>query len=72
MEGGDSRPPIVVRGFSGHWMIFYAVAFAVLYSALRLPSWQSFRLCPSGHRCGLDARFCDQCGALLPEGTAAP
>jgi len=24
----------VIRGFSGHWMLFYAVAFATLYSAL--------------------------------------
>jgi hypothetical protein len=28
-------PPIVLRGFSGHWMAFYAVAFAVLYSWMR-------------------------------------
>src|SRR5436190_19920974 len=28
---GDA-PPAVVRGFSGHWMIFYGTAFAVLYS----------------------------------------
>lgn len=26
-------PPMVWRGFSGHWMVFYAAAMAVLYSA---------------------------------------
>jgi hypothetical protein len=47
--------------------VFYAVAFAVLYSALQLPSWEAVRLCPSGHRCDFAAKFCDQCGAVLPE-----
>lgn len=27
-----STPPIVFRGFSGHWMAFYCLAFAVFYS----------------------------------------
>jgi len=27
-------PPEVVAGFSGHWMLFSAVAFALMYSAL--------------------------------------
>jgi hypothetical protein len=25
--------PGLIRGFSGHWMVFYSVAFTVLYSA---------------------------------------
>lgn len=28
-------PPEVWRGFSGHWMAFYAAAFAILYSAAK-------------------------------------
>ena len=28
-----SPPPMVWRGFSGHWMVFYSAAMAVLYSA---------------------------------------
>ena len=35
-QTGDA-PPSVVRGFSGHWMIFYGVAFAVLYSRIHAP-----------------------------------
>ena len=33
-RNGPQPPAIVIRGFSGHWMAFYAMAAAVLYSAL--------------------------------------
>ena len=33
---GDAAPS-VVRGFSGHWMIFYGAAFAILYSRIHAP-----------------------------------
>jgi hypothetical protein len=29
----NGMPPSIVRGFSGHWMAFYAMAMATLYSA---------------------------------------
>ena len=32
-----STPPSLVRGFSGHWLLFYAASFAVLYSVKRRP-----------------------------------
>jgi hypothetical protein len=32
-----TAPPSVIRGFSGHWMIFYAVAFVSYYSAIARP-----------------------------------
>lgn len=33
-NGSNGDPPAVVwRGFSGHWMAFYAAAFAIFYSA---------------------------------------
>lgn len=35
---GDGTPVVVWRGFSGHWMVFYAAALAILYSAARTPS----------------------------------
>jgi hypothetical protein len=35
MKSTGSAPPTVVRGFSGHWMIFYAVAFVSFYSAIK-------------------------------------
>jgi hypothetical protein len=30
-----AAPPAVIRGFSGHWMIFYAAAFVAFYSKVR-------------------------------------
>ena len=32
-----TAPPAVIRGFSGHWMIFYGVAFVTFYSAINAP-----------------------------------
>lgn len=32
-HGGGSPSPLEWRGFSGHWMVFYSVAMAILYSA---------------------------------------
>ena len=32
---GANPPATVWRGFSGHWMLFYSAAFAILYSASR-------------------------------------
>ena len=32
-----AAPPAVIRGFFGHWMIFYAVAFVAFYSIIRRP-----------------------------------
>ena len=33
--GAGLMPPAAVRGFSGHWMAIYAMAFAVLYSGAK-------------------------------------
>jgi len=30
-----TAPPAVIRGFSGHWMVFYGAAFVTLYSRVR-------------------------------------
>ena len=38
---GGNPPPIVWRGFSGHWMAFYAFAVAILYSAACVRDHQS-------------------------------
>lgn len=55
-------PLSVVRGFSGHWMIFYGAAFAVLYSRIHAPQLYCARKCPQGHAVSLTARFCSECG----------
>jgi hypothetical protein len=66
---GDA-PPSVIRGFSGHWMVFYATAFAVLYSAIHAPHLFHPRRCPNGHPVGPAVRFCPQCGYAFPDAPA--
>lgn len=51
-----------LRGFSGHWMVFYAAAFAVLYSALHAPELFKERKCPLGHVVDSAANYCPTCG----------
>lgn len=60
-QSGDT-PPSIVRGFSGHWMIFYGAAFAVLYSRIHAPGLYRERKCPQGHTSAPAARFCSECG----------
>ena len=61
----DKVPEIVeYRGFSGHWMAFYSVGAAALYSASRLGLSQ--RRCPRGHEVSPFANYCDVCGTQLP------
>jgi hypothetical protein len=64
-QPGDA-PPEVVRGFSGHWMIFYWAAFAALYSASAIGYSGMDRKCPNGHSVGVTAKYCEECGAELP------
>jgi hypothetical protein len=61
---GDA-PPEVVRGFSGHWMVFYGAAFATLYSASVIGYSGMDRRCPNGHSVTITAKFCEECGAAL-------
>jgi len=63
-RGGDT-PPEVVRGFSGHWMVFYGAAFATLYSAYVVGYYGMQRKCPNGHVVPLTGKFCEECGAQL-------
>jgi hypothetical protein len=30
-----AAPPSVIRGFSGHWMVFYWAAFVILYASIK-------------------------------------
>jgi len=69
-QGKGHRPDeaLAARGFSGHWLMFYGAAAAVLYSAARLRQFgDSPRACLNGHNVSLTAQFCDQCGAPVPK-----
>lgn len=58
----SASTPAVVRGFSGHWMIFYSAAFAILYSRIHSPGLYRERKCPQGHTSPPTASFCAECG----------
>lgn len=62
--------PAVVCGFAGHWMIFYGVAFSVLYSAIHAPHLFRPRKCPNGHAGDPTANFCPKCGYAFPAKSA--
>lgn len=64
--GGPDFPPIVWRGFSGHWMAFYSVALVTLYSAVhaRRDGWR----CINGHFVPMSGRWCERCGQPVTEG----
>lgn len=59
-KGGGDTPPIVWRGFSGHWMLFYSAALATLYSAAKASG--DVRRCLNGHAVPATANFCSRCG----------
>jgi hypothetical protein len=54
-----------VRGFSGHWMIFYSMAMAILYSAIHVEENDDTRRCINGHPVSPSANYCEKCGATI-------
>lgn len=66
-QQSDALAPATLRGFSGHWMLFYAAGFGVLLTAYRRPWMLRAAKCPAGHKVLHDAKFCPTCGAALPE-----
>jgi len=60
-------PPQVVRGFSGHWMIFYGAGFTMLWSAWMERREATLRRCPNGHAVPPLVTQCPTCGAVVPD-----
>lgn len=65
-DAGEASPS-VVWGFSGHWLLFYGIAFAVFYSAINAPKLLEKRFCPDGHPASPLDQYCPKCGRVLPE-----
>lgn len=65
--GGSGTPSNVFRGFSGHWMAFYSVAMAGLYSAIHIEEHDDARRCLNGHPVSPSAKFCEECGSKIIE-----
>lgn len=66
--GGFQKPPedaplSGLRGFSGHWMVFYAAAFGIFYSAYR----NSRPKCLDGHVVSTTDTLCPTCGSKVQE-----
>lgn len=64
---GAPAPPVVFRGFSGHWMAFYSAAAAILYSAVVVSKHDPVRRCHHGHPVPPSALYCEICGAFVGE-----
>jgi hypothetical protein len=64
-SGTGFMSPADVRGFSGHWMVFYSAALSVLYAAASGQT-ELLRRCLNGHLVGPLAKYCDQCGMMIP------
>jgi len=58
----DTQPQsTAVWGYSGHWMVFYAVAFTIFTSKAR--TGKPGRFCPNGHPVVAAAQSCETCGS---------
>jgi hypothetical protein len=64
LSGNRKNLPLVLFG-GGHMLIFYGVAFCVLYSASSKADLLDRRRCPSGHDVSPLDSFCPNCGAHL-------
>lgn len=60
-RGFGKMSPETLRGFSGHWMLFYAAAIAIYYSGIHLND-RDVRRCALGHAVSPLAKFCEVCG----------
>jgi len=64
-NSGGAATAVEIRGFSGHWMIFYGAAFMTLYSVLKRPQLLGKRTCSNGHLVSASNKFCPTCGEAL-------
>lgn len=64
-NASDGNDASVVRGFSGHWMVFYYAAFAILHSAIKISNEDPIRRCKDGHAVKPTDRYCPECGGYV-------
>lgn len=61
VSGHDGGPSNGLRTISGHWMIFYGIAFCIFYSVRKKPSLLRKVHCPAGHQVRSTDQFCPEC-----------
>ena len=62
---GNALDDVLLRVFSGHWMLFYFVAAEILYSGIVVARGEPARRCPNGHPALPLAVDCPECGLAL-------
>lgn len=62
LDSTSGNEASTVRGFSGHWLIFYFAAYAILYSAIQVSENETARRCKNGHFLEPNDKYCRQCG----------
>lgn len=61
----SATDPVSLRSFSAGWMVFYSVAFASLYSGIKIMKRTDVRKCMNGHVVSDLANYCEVCGASV-------
>lgn len=61
-DSGDNEAS-TIRGFSGHWLIFYFAAYAILHSYSNVSKNDTIRRCQNMHPAEPAEKYCSECGA---------
>lgn len=64
LNAGNKSESSTIRGFSGHWLIFYYASFAMLYSYINIDEDLN-RECRNGHPVQPFEKYCSECGARV-------
>ena len=62
---GTANQGSTIRGFSGHWLLFYGAAFAIMCSATRRPDLLTGLKCANGHDVDPLSQHCGTCGVRI-------
>lgn len=68
----DPNSSSVMRGISGHWLIFYFSAAAIFYSYVNIAKEDLNPKCKNGHFILGNRKFCHECGALIEHTVTKP
>jgi hypothetical protein len=60
--GNSPSEASTIRGFSGHWLLFYFAAFAILLSYSRVTTTVVVRRCKNQHIVEASNEYCPKCG----------
>ena len=67
-SGAHVDDAATLRGFSGHWMAFFAAEMAIMWTYVTRAT--TVARCPNGHPVSPNANFCEICGQPVARGPA--